>query len=332
MIYDAEHFFDGWKANPEYAAEDDPGRGAKPGRSSSCCATPTAARMPEEVAELTQGGHARRCNVPVGIHCHNDCDLAVANSLAAVDAGAVQVQGTINGLGERCGNADLISVIANLAVKKQGYEVLERPTASSISPSCRGTSTRSANMNFRSNQPFVGPKRVRPQGRHARARRRPGHEQLRAHRPGAGRQRAADAGERAVRPVEHHRADHASTTCSDDRELMDKILAQVVELENQGYQFEAAEASFDCWCGGRAGTFQPHFERLNYHVDVETDARRRADRPRRRSSCAIGDAGAARSGRGGRPGERPRRRPAEGPERRLPEPAPRCSWSTTRSA
>ena len=63
-------------------------------------------------------------DVPVGIHCHNDCDLAVANSLAAVDAGAVQVQGTINGFGERCGNADLISVIANLALKKKGYEVL----------------------------------------------------------------------------------------------------------------------------------------------------------------------------------------------------------------
>ena len=66
-----------------------------------------------------------RLPVPVGIHCHNDCELAVANSLAAIDAGAVQVQGTINGLGERCGNVDLISVIANLAVKKRGYHVLD---------------------------------------------------------------------------------------------------------------------------------------------------------------------------------------------------------------
>ena len=67
---------------------------------------------------------ANRSAVPVGIHCHNDCELAVANSLAAVDAGAVQVQGTINGFGERCGNVDLISVIANLALKKKGYELL----------------------------------------------------------------------------------------------------------------------------------------------------------------------------------------------------------------
>ena len=80
--------------------------------------------MPEEIAELTRAAIAR-LPVPVGIHCHNDCELAVANSLAAVDAGAVQVQGTINGLGERCGNVDLISVIANLAIKKRGYEVLD---------------------------------------------------------------------------------------------------------------------------------------------------------------------------------------------------------------
>ena len=86
--------------------------------------------MPEEIAAVTRAAVAAVA-VPVGIHCHNDCDLAVANSLAAVDAGAVQVQGTINGFGERCGNADLISVIANLAFKKQGYEVLCGPRRSS---------------------------------------------------------------------------------------------------------------------------------------------------------------------------------------------------------
>ena len=79
--------------------------------------------MPEEIAELTRAAE-KAVGIPIGIHCHNDCELAVANSLAAVEAGAVQVQGTINGIGERCGNTDLISVIANLAVKKSGYQVL----------------------------------------------------------------------------------------------------------------------------------------------------------------------------------------------------------------
>ena len=127
--------------------------------------------MPEEVAALTKEA-AAAVDVPVGIHTHNDCDLAVANSLAAVDAGAVHVQGTINGLGERCGNADLISVIANLALKKQGYEVLGGTR--------RRAPHRAVALRLRNrqhalpHQPAVRrPERVRPQGRHARARRQP---------------------------------------------------------------------------------------------------------------------------------------------------------------
>ncbi len=94
--------------------------------------------------------------MPLGIHTHNDCDLAVANSLAAIDAGAVHVQGTINGLGERCGNADLISVIANLALKKQGYEVLGGAGVEHLTELSRYV-YEIANMHFRNNQPFVGP-------------------------------------------------------------------------------------------------------------------------------------------------------------------------------
>ena len=154
MIYDAEHFFDGWKANPEYALQTIRAA-AEAGASWSCCATPTAARMPEEIAALTRKAASPGCRVPVGIHSHNDCDLAVANSLAAVDAGAVQVQGTINGLGERCGNADLISVIANLAVKKQGYEVLGGAGVEHLTELSRYV-YEMANMHFRPNQPFVG--------------------------------------------------------------------------------------------------------------------------------------------------------------------------------
>ena len=111
--------------------------------------------MPEEVAALTKEA-AAAVDVPLGIHTHNDCDLAVANSLAAVDAGAVHVQGTINGLGERCGNADLISVIANLALKKQGYEVLGGSGVEHLTELSRYV-YEIANMHFRTNQPFVGP-------------------------------------------------------------------------------------------------------------------------------------------------------------------------------
>ena len=127
--------------------------------------------MPEEVAALTKEA-AAAVDVPLGIHTHNDCDLAVANSLAAVDAGAVHVQGTINGLGERCGNADLVSVIANLALKKKGYEVLGGSGVEHLTELSRYV-YEIANMHFRNEPAVRRPQRVRPQGRHARPRRQP---------------------------------------------------------------------------------------------------------------------------------------------------------------
>ncbi|MCA9258577.1 MAG: citramalate synthase, partial [Planctomycetales bacterium] len=122
VLYDAEHFFDGWKLDPSYARRTIQAA-AEAGAAIIVLCDTNGGSMPEEIAELTREA-IRAVPIPIGIHCHNDCELAVANSLAAIDAGAVQVQGTINGIGERCGNADLISVIANLAVKKKGYQVL----------------------------------------------------------------------------------------------------------------------------------------------------------------------------------------------------------------
>ena len=141
VIYDAEHFFDGWKANPEYAAQDDPGRGR--GRRDD---RRDVRHQRRQHAGGSRGAHAKEAaaavDVPLGIHRHNDCELAVANSLAAVDAGAVHVQGTINGLGERCGNADLISVIAQSGAQEAGLRSARRRRASSTSPSCRATCTK----------------------------------------------------------------------------------------------------------------------------------------------------------------------------------------------
>lgn len=126
VIYDAEHFFDGYTANPEYAIKTLQAAASAGATWMSLCDTNGGA-LPERIAEVTaiaKEAMAAYENVQIGIHCHNDSELAVANSLAAVDAGATQVQGTINGIGERCGNVDLISVIANLALKKKGYSVI----------------------------------------------------------------------------------------------------------------------------------------------------------------------------------------------------------------
>ena len=122
VIYDAEHFFDGTKLDMEYAL--DTIKAAVDGGADSVVLCDTnGGSMPWEVTRLVQFVREAFPGVPLGIHTHNDGELAVANSLAAVQAGAVQVQGTINGYGERCGNANLCSVVADLELK-MGYECL----------------------------------------------------------------------------------------------------------------------------------------------------------------------------------------------------------------
>src|SRR5690606_7490212 len=109
--------------------------------------------LPDHIAKCVEAARAA-LPCPVGIHCHNDSDLATANSLAAVEHGAVQVQGTVNGIGERCGNVDLLAVVANLVLKK-GYEALSHDGVGRLTELSRYV-YELANMNFRPGQPFVG--------------------------------------------------------------------------------------------------------------------------------------------------------------------------------
>jgi 2-isopropylmalate synthase len=267
VIYDAEHFFDGWKANSDYAKRTIR-TAAEAGAATIVLCDTNGGSMPEEVAELTREAQTL-LSVPVGIHCHNDCDLAVANSLAAVAAGATQVQGTINGFGERCGNADLISVIANLAVKKQGFQVLSLAAVKHLTELSRYV-YETANMHFRGGQPFVGPSAFAHKGgMHVHAVNRAAESYEHIPPESVGNERRVLVSELSGRSNIIARTAHHDL--SDDPALMDKILSQVVKLENRGYQFEVAEASFDLLVSRCAGTFHPHFERLNYHVKVETN-------------------------------------------------------------
>jgi 2-isopropylmalate synthase len=268
VIYDAEHFFDGWKLDPEYAAKT-VRAAAEAGACLVVLCDTNGGTMPEEIATLTKAAQAA-LPVPVGIHCHNDCDLAVANSLAAVDAGAVQVQGTINGVGERCGNADLISVCANLAVKKSGYQVLSAGGAQRLTELSRYVYDM-ANMNYRGNQPFVGQSAFAHKGGmhvHAIARVTNSYEHIAPE--AVGNERRILVSELSGRSNIAALMGKQNQTAG--AELTEKVLAEVVRLENQGYQFEAAEASFDLLVRRTAGTYQPHFETLKYHVSVECDA------------------------------------------------------------
>ncbi|MEX0760188.1 MAG: citramalate synthase, partial [Tistlia sp.] len=115
-LFDAEHFFDGWKANPGYAL-DCLKAAAEGGASWLVLCDTNGGTLPDEVRRIVGEVRAALPEARLGIHCHNDTENAVANSLAAIEAGARQIQGTLNGLGERCGNANLVSLIATLALK-----------------------------------------------------------------------------------------------------------------------------------------------------------------------------------------------------------------------
>src|SRR5690554_5489286 len=152
VIYDAEHFFDGYKNNPGYAMETL--KAAVQGGADWLVLCDTnGGTFPMEIKEITQKV-SDTFDIPVGIHCHNDTGMAVANSVMAVKGGAVQVQGTINGYGERCGNADLCSIIPNLQLKL-GYKCVEPEKLAELTGVSRYVSE-IANLAHNERMPYVG--------------------------------------------------------------------------------------------------------------------------------------------------------------------------------
>ena len=267
VIYDAEHFFDGWRANPDFALKTVQ-TAASAGASLICLCDTNGGRMPEEIAEAVQAARAT-LSVPIGIHCHNDSDVSVANSLAGIDNGAIQVQGTINGIGERCGNADLLSVVANLMLKKQGYDCLIDGSLAHLAELSRYV-YELANMNFRSNQPFVGISAFAHKGgMHVHAINRIAESYEHINPKVVGNVRRILVSELSGRSNIIAKATRFNL--ENDAELMTKILERVQDLENEGYQFEAAEASFDLLFKKVAGTYRRRFERIQYRVNVESN-------------------------------------------------------------
>lgn len=264
VIFDAEHFFDGWKCDAGYALATLRAAVEGGARRLVLCDT-NGGTMPDSVAAVTREVVAALDPVPVGVHCHNDCDLAVANSLAAIDAGASHVHGTINGFGERCGNADLISVMGNLACKKQGFQILVPGGLEHLTELSRFV-YEMVNQNFRFNQPFVGKSAFAHKGgMHVSgvSRVTASYEHI---APGlVGNERRILVSELSGRSNIIAR----TTRHKLGKKVMEEILAQVVSLENAGYQFEAADGSFDLLVRRSMGTFRPHFELVKYHVNVE---------------------------------------------------------------
>ena len=270
VFYDAEHFFDGWKLDRDYARETILAA-ARAGATRIILCDTNGGTLPNEVAAVVKQAvtvlQLASLDVPIGIHCHNDCDVAVANSLAAVAAGAAQIQGTINGIGERCGNADLISVVANLAIKMPGYNCDSLGTSHLTELSRFVYET--ANMSYRPAQPFVGSSAFAHKGGmhvHAVAKATESYEHIPPEAVGNVRRILVSelSGRSNIAALVTH------PDVKNDKAILDSILGEVCRLENEGWQFESADASFDLLVERCAGSFSPVFKKVIYTVSVES--------------------------------------------------------------
>ncbi len=264
-IFDAEHFFDGYRENPEYAVETLKAA-VEAGADSICLCDTKGGMLPWDLQEIV-GKIVGILPVPVGIHCHNDMGLAVANSMAAVQAGATQVQGTMNGLGERCGNANLCTILPNLQLAS-GYSCLLPEQMETLTQAARFISE-VANMAHDDSQPFVGGAAFAHKGgMHADA----VSKNPRAYElfdPAAvGKQRTFLLSEGAGRSAILDVIRRFDGTISKKSPKTKEVLEKLKEMEAKGYQYEGAEGSFELLVKKMLGLFTPSFELREFKVIV----------------------------------------------------------------
>jgi len=264
-MFDAEHFYDGYKNNPEYAMRV-LAAAAKAGADVLVLCDTNGGSMPGQVYEITRIVCEKFSPLTVGIHAHNDSDCATANTLAAVRAGARHVQGTINGLGERCGNANLCTVIPNLAFK-MGIDVLSPEKIKTLTEVSRFI-FEIGNLTPVMNMPYVGDSAfAHKAGLHVDALRKNKRTYEHIDPAVIGNERRFLISELSGKSNVLAELEKAKIT--EDRKLAQMILKRVQELESEGYQFEAANASFDLLVRRIMGTFKPSFELVKYYVTVE---------------------------------------------------------------
>lgn len=266
VIFDGEHTFDGYKANAAYTtacykAADEAGASYL-----VLCDT-NGGSLPTEIAAITADLLSKVKQAKVGIHTHDDCGLAVANALAAIDVGALQVQGTVNGYGERTGNCNLITTIANLQLK-MGHRVLPDDKLAEL----RDLSLfvdEVANQRPSGRAPFVGTAAFAHKGGiHVNAVNKfaASYEHIRPEL--VGNSQRVLVGELAGRANIMLKARTLGLKLEEKSPEALKVLDQVKHLENQGYEFEAADASFELLVRKCLDQYRPFFELVEYHVSI----------------------------------------------------------------
>src|SRR5258705_3159187 len=264
VVWDAEHFFDAWRANSEYAIRTL--LAAQEGGAAVLVLCDTnGGSMPELIAQATADVR-KKTSARIGIHTHNDAGVAVANALASIATGADHAQGTINGVGERCGNMDLIPLVANLQLK-YGLDCLRPGTIQHLTEVSRYV-YEIANMNLVSGQPYVGTSAFAHKGGmhvHAVQKDVSTYEHVAPETIG---------NTRRILVSELSGVSNIATKAGkkfnieDDKATLRKVLEKVQVLENEGYQFEAAEGSFELLVRREIGRYRNFFTLDHYRIVV----------------------------------------------------------------
>ncbi|WP_281886082.1 citramalate synthase [Paenibacillus sp. YYML68] len=265
VIYDAEHFFDGYKSNADYALETIR-KAEEAGADWVVLCDTNGGTLPHEVTEIVTAVR-QTLQIPIGIHAHNDCELGVANSLAAVMAGATQVQGTINGYGERCGNANLVSIIPNLQLKL-GYNVISDEQLASLTNVARYVSE-IANMHMPINQPYVGAAAFAHKGGiHVSAILRDSSTYEHIQPELVGNKQRVLVSELAGQSNLVFKAQEMGLDFNTSNQETKQLIERIKEMEHQGYQFEGADATLELLIRNAFGQLEDVFTLESFKIMV----------------------------------------------------------------
>jgi 2-isopropylmalate synthase len=266
VIYDAEHFFDGYKSDPAYALTTLTAAAEAGADVLALCDT-KGGSFPWEIEEITSEVRLRFPHLALGIHAHNDGGLALANSLVAVQAGITHVQGTINGYGERCGNANLCTLIPNLELK-MGMRVLPPGRVTQLTQMAR-TMASIANQRLQRQDPYVGQSAfAHKAGMHVAAMRRSPQSYQHVDPSRVGNRSRVLVSELSGRGNLLTKLEETGIA-QDDIDDMPGVLQTIKRLEHQGFTFEGAEASVEMLLQRSRPEYRPPFEMLDFMVVVE---------------------------------------------------------------
>nr|PZN10371.1 MAG: citramalate synthase [Caldicoprobacter oshimai] len=267
VVFDAEHFFDGYKANPEYALKTLE-VAAQAGADWLVLCDTNGGSFPSEIAQIVKVVADRFSSIPIGIHCHNDGGMAVANSIMAVEQGVVQVQGTFNGYGERCGNANLCTIIPNLQLKRNFYCVPPQSIAGLTSVSRYISEL--ANMAPNERDPYVGNCAFAHKGgMHVDAILKNPASFEHVPPESVGNERRILMSEVAGRSTILGKIQKVAPWVTKSSPEVQKIIDELKRLEHEGYQFEGAESSFELLVRRALGKDHKFFEVKDFRVLCE---------------------------------------------------------------